>query len=740
MLAGALFVAGCRGRSPSISYAQFVDGLLDPERPARLDTPQAELVGSVDPTGGNDDFNNFAGIVGTNWAILADLTGPGTVTRFWTTGGADDQQRLQFYFDGERKPRIDATLADLRQGRAPFLTALSRRQQSCWFSYAPLPFQKSLKILAETGNFTHEGWPRLFYQVNYSRLPPGTAVPRFPEAFTDDDVAALQRFGLSLNNEPLPAARGGLTNRMARSTIPAGGAAEVLTLTGPAVLRDLSLRVLTADGTAADRRALTLEIAWDDQPEPSVATPFDAFFGRLWGAPDYASAYLMTSGATVRCRWPMPFQKGARVVVRNGGSQPVAVEAEGWVRPMTSWNPAMGYLHASWHHSTPANLGRPHVVVHAVGRGKIVGCLLGDSSATPSWWALEGDETIRIDSENVPGWRGTGLEDYFNGGWYYKNNLVMPTHGLVFKRPFVTIQYRFHRDDARRFEQSADMVFERGPDQMSPATMASVGYFYLGEPSPAGSDALGPAAGDVPADEYEAAALMTTLCNFERLGDYVGASACIDRHLAGGDTPDAEILRLRQIAYRERLEGFPVARPLYEAFLQSTTNEPAVSYARLLLWFHESPDHALLSLNCGLPTRVYLDGVTVGEVGHPQAFVVQPITLAPGRHVLAMQAFRGPQPEWVQAGLRTHSGVIGTAKDWRFAFDPAGNWRNDAVDMSAWKPTGDSVQEGPPPLPYVATQPHPFVDLQSIPWGIWANAVWPPEGKTVGFRQEFDIP
>lgn len=700
---------------------------------ARVDRPQSELVASTDPTGGNDDFNNFSGQEGTNWAVLADLRGPGTLTRFWTTGGASASQRLQFYFDGERHPRIDATVADLRKGEPPFLPALTRYEQSCWYTFVPMPYRKRLRILAETGNFTHQGWPRLFYQLNYSRLPEGASVESFPADFNADDASALESYGAFVSGtaEAGPVAGSVTTNGLV--TIPPGGEAALLERSGSGIVRDLSLRIAPA---ARDR--LTLKMRWDGAAEPSVDVPLNAFFGKLWQSPDFACAWLSTSGEVSRCRLPMPYATAARISVSNAGPASVTIAAEAVIEPRDP-SAALGALHAVWHRSGVQDRGRPHTIARAQGRGKFVGCLLGISSQDPSWWALEGDESIRIDTETRPGWLGTGLEDYFSGAWYYKNNLVRPQHGLVFKRPFTTVQYRFHLVDARRFDQAMEMLFERGPDQNSPATMASVAYYYLAEPQAVVAAPDDPASAAPPPDPYAEPALMSTLANFERLGDYAGASAVIDRHLAAQAplAPDADILELRQIAYRERQAGIGVARPLYDAFLNSHTNEPAVSYARLLLWFHESPDHALLGLSAGTPMRACLDTGTVGEVNHPQAFAVFPVTLAPGRHVLSLQAFRGAGgPEWVQAGLRTHQGLMATDPTWQFAFDPTGGWRR-ADFTGAWPPTADSLQEGPPPLPYVATQPHPFVDLQSIPWGIWAPVAWPDGARSVVFRMEF---
>ena len=98
---------------------------------------------------------------------------------------------------------------------------------------------------------------------------------------------------------------------------------------------------------------------------------------------------------------------------------------------------------------------------------------------------VKGD--LRIDGAAVPQWKGTGLEDYFNCGWYYRNPLARPLHGLLFKAPFRTVQYRLHLNDAVLFDRSIDVRFERGPDNASNGWLESVGYYYMRTPVAAGS-------------------------------------------------------------------------------------------------------------------------------------------------------------------------------------------------------------------------------------------------------------
>ena len=139
-------LSGCGGQQrAALPYHELVAEVLDPSRIARLDTPQAEIVTSYDRTGGNTDYSNYLGEGPGDWKILADLEGPGFVSRFWTTGGHSRKQRFRFYFDKEKKPRIDATVDELSQGVFRFLSPLARYEQGCLWSYVPMSYAKRLR-------------------------------------------------------------------------------------------------------------------------------------------------------------------------------------------------------------------------------------------------------------------------------------------------------------------------------------------------------------------------------------------------------------------------------------------------------------------------------------------------------------------------------------------------------------------------------------------------------------------
>src|SRR5690349_14720608 len=74
---------------------------------------QSYQFSSTDPK--EDQFNDFGHWLYTerdSGAVLADIRGPGTIYRIWSTGNIGDTNRIKIYFDGETKPRIDETFND----------------------------------------------------------------------------------------------------------------------------------------------------------------------------------------------------------------------------------------------------------------------------------------------------------------------------------------------------------------------------------------------------------------------------------------------------------------------------------------------------------------------------------------------------------------------------------------------------------------------------------------------------
>jgi len=734
-LISALFLSGCASeKADSEEYHEFVKGLANPDLFFQLDGPRTGIITSFDRSGGNNDFNNFSGIDKDGWAILADLKGPGFVSRFWTTGGKSANQRFKFYFDGEKKPRINAAIDELRRGKEPFTKPLSEYNDNCWYSYVPISYEKSLKITADVP----EGGDRLFYQINYTELDKGCGVESMPGEMTSKNLMSLKQFAETLCNVPKYRARS-LGNIV---EIPAGGVAEIINIKqGPAVLNAFSLEVVFKEDIKAVKRSdilkrLNLRMFWDGCKDASVDVPLSPFCGGIWRRPAFKSGYFGLQGGKFFCMFPMPFQKSARIVMSNTSDVSVKIVSEASIRTLEEWGKDNGYFHSCWNRTSGP--GRAHSVLKVNGKGKYAGCVLGVMSMDPNWWILESDEFIRRDGEKNAGWNGTGLEDYFDSAWYYKNNKIRAMSGLIFKAPFKTVQYRVHGLDSPEFADSVDVFFEMGPDNGSKGIMESVAFYYLSEPSRAEKGTGSPA--DMPPDIAEKATIMIELCNYERFGDYSGASDYIDEYLKKfPDMPFESVLRLRQIAYVEKTFGKDRAIPMYRDFIKEHKKDSSADFAKMFLWFHEKEENAILSLYSSNPAEVFIDSRKVGEVSNPEAFAVFPVTVKKGKHVLSVLAEKKKYPEWVQVCLMTHKGYFVTDKTWKCSWDGSDDWREIDFNDDSWVLTGDSFIEGPPIVPYVWTSPHPFPDMQALPLAVWSSTPQPAGRNRVFFRKVIEI-
>jgi len=139
--------------------------LIDVERAAYLRDSVCTQVSSYDRTGSNNDgFDgkySFIRKEGENLVIF-DAEGPGCIYRLWSADPLDGW--VKFYFDGEETPRLQLEhFRDLFTGTVyPFIPPLSQHFIGGWCSYLPIPFTKSLKIVA--------GGPVQFYQITWQRF------------------------------------------------------------------------------------------------------------------------------------------------------------------------------------------------------------------------------------------------------------------------------------------------------------------------------------------------------------------------------------------------------------------------------------------------------------------------------------------------------------------------------------------------------------------------------------------
>lgn len=436
---------------------------------------------SADPSGQNDDGFSGAHSFLRNEGdalVLAELTGPGAVTRIWTPTPTDDP--IEFYFDGEAAPRLSLPMRALFLGnREPFRPPLVGFGAGGYYSYVPLPFATSLKVMVRG--------PRVqFHQINFAAYPAGTVVTSFDPgrdgAGLEPAARLLAATGQDLSARAAPP--GAAIRRYAVTRVLQPGARETVfeTRTGG---RLVGLRIGPAADLLADRATL-LRIFWDDASRPAVEAPVADLLGGAWGRPAMAGLLAGTLRDTSYLWFPMPFERSARIeLIHAPEAAPRSVHLEVFVASVPR-RADEGRFHAVWRRENPTSTGRPFTLLRTAGRGHVVGFVLqAQGLGTDGTVFFEGDDRLVIDGDTVIA--GTGSEDAFNGGWYdvpgrWDGRRSLPLSGALGYSNALTRTggYRFLLSDAYAWQRSIDFTFEHGENvgNTTPTDHSAVTYFY----------------------------------------------------------------------------------------------------------------------------------------------------------------------------------------------------------------------------------------------------------------------
>lgn len=722
-------------------WRTFVAELTNTAGMAELRPHGTRLISSYDRTGGNDDFNFFTQqSPAKGWVTVCRLKGPGIIRRFWTTG-VDFGHQVRIYFDDETKPRFQGKIEDVFGGTAPFVPPLARYLNLCWWSYIPLTYQKAIRIEFEQPP-VHPFWgPRkLFYQINVEDLDPSASIESTPAVLSAEDHAQLLATAQAWSNAVESECR--VTTQSALLGV--GSTTTIVSAKGPAVLDRLTID-LARDHTVTSQVALDrllhevmFRIRYDGLPADSVSAPIGDFFGQV-GQRRHYSSLLFTSGTNgMECRLPMPFAKSIAVELINRSTNAVTVN---WSHNITTQSvDGLGYLHANWSQSGPAEAGIPHVFAEWAGAGHLAGTFLRVASLDNSWWMLEGDELFYADGETAPSWHGTGLEDFFNGGWYYRGAAFSGLHGVFDRAPFQVSQYRFFISDMPRFAKSYKMIMERGDQNVSKASFRSTCYAYLQAPVGVSPCPLDPSVTQPLENPYYRQTFMLQLVELERMNDFAAAKSAIDAYVEHyPDAPENGVLKLRQLEY-DLLMGAPYTATNYQPFLDGVHGPEATAQAKLLTWFHTGTNRALIGLNANAKTKLFVDGTPVLEGDHPYYLFVTGMELTNASHVVCAESTMARAEPWVLISVRTQDGMAGTGPGTRFTRQAGPNWNLLKDDSTNWQFTQPpNALRGTPDAPMIGGIPNAFVLLGSKAFAIRAEDWGYHQGKAF-FRVEFKTP
>ncbi len=405
------------------------------------------LASSHDPLGGNGDSAMDEGARDAGYQVLLHAKGEGRITRLWMT--ADSEKTMPFDYQ-ELWIRIDdATVyrgrpQDFFAGRGPWKAPLvldGDASAGAYTSWVPFPFMREAKILFRSK--AH------FYQVSYRQGAGSSAGPS-----TDD----VQRF---------------LGERWWGGDEPT----EAVNVDKPVVLAEGDAVVTRLALTVDPRDLPNLRIRVGTQRSFPASALFGFFLDPLYptnGWPSTGTVFAHAEQGRLVSRLPIPLNHGQQLLLEGKGAARVAVttvpSASGGAHLITDYREQRGPRAPTTF--TVFEAGGPLSLISQVHEG------VGGKNQMPGF--LEGDEMIRVDGMRAPSWLGTGMEDYFNGGWYFTRAHTNPLSGLTRRvdwagKSFELSMYRHHVLDPIVARAGMRFGWESGVDGLD----ESVGFRTL---------------------------------------------------------------------------------------------------------------------------------------------------------------------------------------------------------------------------------------------------------------------
>ncbi|OBJ14392.1 glycoside hydrolase family 172 protein [Mycobacterium colombiense] len=463
---------------------------------------QTLQVSSFDRSGGDFDIstgnrNGSGGCLGPGGAgcVIAEDHGAGEIDSIWLTrdgGNVRALGNIRIELDGQAV--VDAPLQSLVDGKlgAPFvwpLVANAAQSPGGVYIKVPMPYRRSMRA-SVTSHLE-------YYHVDYRQFPDADGVNTFsPSDPALDVLDTLKSAGVV---DPKPAAAGAAHSTRV-SDLAAGAAQTIAESTGSASISELRLQLPAPAAEQLD--GLRLQVELDGRT--LVDSPLGEFFGAGLGANPVRSlmfgASVQPDGSLVLCDWwPMPFAQAARVTLVNAGAGPVTgIVSDVATAPDAQWAPALtsgraGYFTAR-SHAGPTAAGQDWVFAEEQGRGKFVGVshtIRGYRTRTAfsddAPYFLEGAERVYTDGAASPQWYGTGTEDLYEGGWYFKNgtHFTDPLNGQPDQRTatggcadYCVAVYRIMLADAIGYHSGIRFGIEHGKRNMVQPDYSSTAFLY----------------------------------------------------------------------------------------------------------------------------------------------------------------------------------------------------------------------------------------------------------------------
>ena len=487
-------------RSQITSFVSELEQLFRIDQLPQYRYGVVEQVSSYDTTGlNNDGFSGTYSYIRKegNKLILADLKGPGVINRIWTPTPTTDT--IQFYFDGEKTPRISIPFIDLFSGKTfPFLNPVCGNEVGGYYCYLPIQYRQSCKI-AYVGELIQ------FHQIQSRPYPKGANVKSFTMNWNDSEKQTLEKarkYWRSETGSLEILKESGVEVKMeTRQFILSPGESQPF-FSAAKGGRIVGIELECGSALQGTNKDIIMQAGWDNDSDFAINSPAADFFGYAFGKPAMRSIIAGHNADGVNyCYLPMPFEKKAEMKMvyekRDGTIQPkVEITTRVYYASTPQATAKEGRLYTIWRREIMPENRKPYLFADIKDRGHYIGTIHLAQGLQPGMTIFfEGDDSTHVDGKLRI--HGTGSEDYYNGGWYamldrWDRGVSLPIHGsLDYTLPMSrTGAYRFYLADKLTFEREFFHTIEHGPEHnLFPVDYTSIAFYYGSKPI---SDAVKP--------------------------------------------------------------------------------------------------------------------------------------------------------------------------------------------------------------------------------------------------------
>lgn len=463
---------------------------------------QSLQVSSFDRSGGDFDIstgnkNGTGGCLASGGAgcVIAEDRGAGEVDSVWFTrdgGNVSALGAIRIELDGQTA--VDAPLQSLVDGAlgAPFvwpLVANGAQSPGGVYVKVPMPYRESMRISVAAH--------LEYYHVDYRHFSTADGVTTFSRSDTALDVLAMLRAAGTADPKPAAPTAAHISRVV---DVPAGHGVTIAESTGPGSISALHLWL--TEPTDQLLTGLRLQVEFDG--ETMVDSPVGEFFGAGLGSNDVRAlmfAAIPQPGGPLSLSewWPMPFARSVQITLVNTTGDPVAgIDSDVVITPGPQWTPALASGRAGYFttrsHAEPTTLGQDWLFADEHGHGKFVGVShtirgsrIKTSFSDDAPYFLEGAERVYTDGAASPSWYGTGTEDFYEGGWYFKNgtHFTDPLTGQPDQRTaaggcadYCVAAYRLMLAEAIGYHSAIRFGIEHGKRNMVQPDYSSTAFLY----------------------------------------------------------------------------------------------------------------------------------------------------------------------------------------------------------------------------------------------------------------------